>query len=62
MTMDKDTETSEKHTNLRDIEPLRPVDESEPTDKVSSTPEVGVSAEVEGSSPDDDDGLDALRR
>jgi hypothetical protein len=77
MTMDKDTETSEERSRLRDIEPLRPVDESEPTDKLtqdadrvgmttaaamSSTPAVGVAAEADESPPKDDDGLEALRR
>lgn len=76
MTMEKDTETSEKHIDLRDVEPLRPVEEAEPTDArkdadrvgltaaaaMSSTPAVGVTAEVEKEAPDDGDGLDELRR
>jgi hypothetical protein len=77
MTMDKNTEPSEERSKLRDIEPLRPIDESEPTDKLtqdadrvgmtaaaamSSTPAVGVAAEEEKGSPEDDDGLEALRR
>jgi hypothetical protein len=56
--------TQEKRVDLKDVEPLRPVDEpeAEMEQPLASTPAVGVNVDAQKDSPTDEDPLDKLRR